>query len=76
MERRVLSDAAFEQLEALRDTGSLLALSSLLRLPQESFNASRTEMITNENLEILFRFRFRNGKAKKLPPDFLLHLLS
>ena len=23
-----------------------------------------TEMITNENLEILFRFRFRNGKAK------------
>ena len=25
----------------------------------------RTEMITNENLEILFCFRFRNGKASK-----------
>ena len=25
----------------------------------------RTEKITNENLEILFRFRFRNGKANK-----------
>ena len=24
-------------------------------------------MITNENLEILFRFRFRNGKANKFP---------
>ena len=27
----------------------------------------RTETITNENLEILFRFRFRNGKANKIP---------
>ena len=30
----------------------------------------RTEMITNENLEILFRFRFRNGKANKFPQIF------
>ena len=27
-------------------------------------------MITNENLEILFRFRFRNGKANKFPQIF------
>ena len=27
----------------------------------------RTEMITNENLEILFCFRFRNGKTNKFP---------
>ena len=30
----------------------------------------RTEMITNENLEILFRLRFRNGKANKFPQIF------
>ena len=30
----------------------------------------RTETITNENLEILFRFRFRNGKANKFPQIF------
>ena len=30
-------------------------------------NTIRTEMITNENLEILFCFRFRNGKANKFP---------
>ena len=30
----------------------------------------RTEMITNENLEILFCFRFRNGKAKINSPRF------
>ena len=30
----------------------------------------RTETITNENLEILFRFRFRNGKANKFPHIF------
>ena len=29
-----------------------------------------TETITNENLEILFRFRFRNGKANKFPQIF------
>ena len=28
---------------------------------------SRTETITNENLEILFRIRFRNGKAYASP---------
>ena len=27
-------------------------------------------MITNENQEILFRFRFRNGKANKIPQIF------
>ena len=27
----------------------------------------RKETITNENLEILFCFRFRNGKANKFP---------
>ena len=27
-------------------------------------------MITNENLEILFRFRFRNGKANVFPQIF------
>ena len=30
----------------------------------------RTEIITNENLEILFCFRFRNGKANKFPQIF------
>ena len=30
----------------------------------------RTETITNENLGILFRFRFRNGKANKFPQIF------
>ena len=30
----------------------------------------RTETITNENLEILFGFRFRNGKANKFPQIF------
>ena len=30
----------------------------------------RTEIITNENLEILFRFRFRNGKTNKFPQIF------
>ena len=30
----------------------------------------RTEMVTNENLEILCRFRFRNGKANKFPQIF------
>ena len=30
----------------------------------------RTEMITNENLEIFFRFRFRNGKANKFAQIF------
>ena len=29
-----------------------------------------TETITNENLEILFRFRFRNGKANRSPQIF------
>ena len=29
-----------------------------------------TETTTNENLEILFRFRFRNGKAIKFPQIF------
>ena len=28
-------------------------------------------MITNENLEILFRFRCRHGEASKLPPMFV-----
>ena len=28
------------------------------------------ETITNENLEILFRFHFRNGKANKFPQIF------
>ena len=53
-----------------------------LRLPLEQETSSwtlgpssekttiRTEMITNENLEILFRFRFRNGKPNKLPQIF------
>ena len=36
----------------------------------------RMETITNENLEICFRFRFRKEKGKKIPRDFLLHLLS
>ena len=35
----------------------------------------RTETITNENLGICFRFRFCNGKATKIPSDFLSHLL-
>ena len=30
----------------------------------------RTETITNENLEIIFCFRFRNGKANKFPQIF------
>ena len=30
----------------------------------------RTEIIANENLEILFCFRFRNGKANKFPHIF------
>ena len=30
----------------------------------------RTETITNENLEILFRFCFRNGKPNKSPQIF------
>ena len=30
----------------------------------------RTETITNENLEILFCFRFCNGKANKFPQIF------
>ena len=30
----------------------------------------RTETITNENLEILFRFRFRNGNANKFSQIF------
>ena len=30
----------------------------------------RTETITNENQEILFRFRFRNGKANKFQQIF------
>ena len=30
----------------------------------------RTVIITNENLEILFRFRFRNGKTNQFPQIF------
>ena len=33
-------------------------------------DAIRTATITDENLEILFRFRFRNGKANKFPQIF------
>ena len=36
----------------------------------EEINTIRTEMITNENLEILFGFRFRNGKANEFPQIF------
>ena len=34
------------------------------------FTTIRTKMITNKNLEICFRIRFRNGKANKFPQIF------
>ena len=42
----------------------------LLYFSRPSQGNIRTEMTTNENLEILFRFRSRNGKAIKFPQIF------
>ena len=36
----------------------------------QAITTIHTKMITNKNLEICFRIRFRNGKANKLPRIF------
>ena len=58
----------FQHLEVLK------AISALQSQRLEHLRC--TETITDENLEICFRFRFRDGKARKISPDFLSHLLS
>ena len=51
-------------------------ISNPLKLGIIIYTTICTETCTNENLEIGFRFRSRNGKASRFPPDFLSHLLS
>ena len=55
----------------LTHRGAALAETKLPSWPKLLQNNSiHTKMITNENLEILSRFRFRNGKANKFPQIF------